>query len=436
MRVRIGTFLDDKILGGNFDEVVAAFEGDDIVFGGGGNDVIFGDDGDDQLFGDGDSMYFGPSGNDVLSGGSGNDSMFGGAGIDSFDGGEGQDRVSFFSFRATQGAVANLITQTISNDGFGNAETMFSVEFLGAGTAFADIYIGNDETNIFRLGLGDIAQGNGGADIFEIGLATALIDGGSGGGDILALVGDFVGTLIPDNNGDGLAELVFVTEGYNVDLHFHSIFDGFGNFGVIQDVENVEGSEFGDGIFGDNGSNILNGWGGEDHVVGGGGSDLITGGEGGDLLRGDGSVGVIGPGGDDQLFGDGGDDIIHGDGGDDLLEGGAGGDFLSGEAGADTFVYTSLADSVLGASDTILDFSRLQGDKLDFAAIDANGLIGGDQAFHIVEAFTHAAGELTISAISGAQSFLQMDVNGDGVADMQMLVNQGGAPITGIDLFL
>src|SRR5689334_11369656 len=118
-----GTDDGETLLGTNGDDTIDALGGDDTVLGMAGNDTINGGDGNDQLRGDG--------------------------GVDTFDGGDGNDRVSFFSLVATQGAIANLITQTISNDGFGNAETMTSVESLGDGTVFVDQYTGNDANNTF-----------------------------------------------------------------------------------------------------------------------------------------------------------------------------------------------------------------------------------------------------------------------------------------------
>ncbi|MFT3729113.1 MAG: calcium-binding protein [Terricaulis sp.] len=323
-----GTDDSETLNGTPGDDTIDALGGEDTVLGLAGNDVINGGDGNDVLRGDGGAAYTGPSGNDVLNGGAGNDYMNGGAGIDTFNGGDGNDRVSFFSLNATQGAIANLITQTISNDGFGNAETMTSVEQLGDGTVFVDQYTGNDSNNLFLVSTGDIAYGNGGTDIFNMSGAAALIDGGTGF-NLLELTGDQSGVYVPDNNGDGLADLVTMTEGYTVDLRFNEVVDGLGNVGQVFNIQEVDGSELADSIFGDNNSNQLFGWGGDDVVLGFGGDDVIDGGDGNDQLRGDGGSSYIGPSGNDQIFGGAGDDFMNGGAGVDTFDGGEGNDRVS-----------------------------------------------------------------------------------------------------------
>jgi Ca2+-binding RTX toxin-like protein len=323
-----GTDSGETLTGTNSDDTIDALGGDDIVLGLSGNDVINGGDGNDQLRGDGGSSYTGPSGDDTLNGGGGNDYMNGGAGVDTFNGGDGNDRVSFFNLAATQGVIANLFTQTIGNDGFGNAETMTSVEQLGDGTAFVDQYTGNDGNNLFLVSTGDIAYGNGGTDIFNMAGAAGLIDGGTGF-NLLELTGDQVGVYVPDNNGDGLADLVTMTEGYTVDLRFNEVFDGFGNFGQVFNIQEVDGSELADSILGDNNQNFLYGWGGDDVVIGWGGDDVVDGGDGNDQLRGDGTPSYIGPSGNDQLFGGAGDDFMNGGAGIDTFDGGDGNDRVS-----------------------------------------------------------------------------------------------------------
>lgn len=108
-----GTFLDDRIVGSPFGDVVLAGRGDDRVVGLSGNDCLQGEGGDDILSGGpgaddlrgqpgddtvtggagDDSLVSGP-GDDVLSGGSGDDTLSGGDGYDSFNGGPGNDTIN------------------------------------------------------------------------------------------------------------------------------------------------------------------------------------------------------------------------------------------------------------------------------------------------------------------------------------------------------
>ena len=57
------------------------------------------------------------------------------------------------------------------------------------------------------------------------------------------------------------------------------------------------------------------------------------------------------------------------------------------------------------------------------AAIDADTGAAGDQAFHLVGAFSGAAGELVVvyNAASG-RTLIQGDVDGDGQADLSIAV--------------
>jgi hypothetical protein len=58
-------------------------------------------------------------------------------------------------------------------------------------------------------------------------------------------------------------------------------------------------------------------------------------------------------------------------------------------------------------------------DTIDLSAIDADATTAGDQAFHLVSAFTHHGGELVVS-YNAARHLTQLsgDVDGDGVADL------------------
>jgi Ca2+-binding RTX toxin-like protein len=137
--------------------------------------------------------------------------------------------------------------------------------------------------------------------------------------------------------------------------------------------------------------------------------------------------------GKDSISGGAGNDSLEGGAGNDTLAGGAGADTLHGGLGADMFVFTALADSAPGSPDTILDFSHADGDKIDLHLIDA--VAGGaDNAFKLVNAFTHVAGQL-ISVTVGNHYYVQGDVNGDGIADFAITV-YSSTPLTSGDFIL
>ena len=119
----------------------------------------------------------------------------------------------------------------------------------------------------------------------------------------------------------------------------------------------------------------------------------------------------------------GGDDLF-GDAGNDVLIGGAGADRLTGGAGKDQFTYNAVSESAGAARDLIMDFSRAQSDKIALGTIDANSVLSGNQAFTFIgtAAFSNVAGQLRYET-PGVITTISGDVNGDGVADLQIQVS-------------
>jgi len=108
----------------------------------------------------------------------------------------------------------------------------------------------------------------------------------------------------------------------------------------------------------------------DDLVVGDNNANILTGGAGAGGLNGDDVL--VGLGGNDTLSGGSGADLLLGGDGDDSLTGGTGNDVLSGGRGADTFIFLA-GDNTAGNADTIVDYSFVEGDKLDLSGLlDAN----------------------------------------------------------------
>lgn len=130
-----------------------------------------------------------------------------------------------------------------------------------------------------------------------------------------------------------------------------------------------------------------------------------------------------GLGGNDTLWGGLGADSLYGDSGNDTLYGGWGSDTLIGGIGADRFLYSSIADTQVGAADVIGDFKHIDKDRIGLSGIDANANAGGDQSFTFIGsgAFTGTAGQLRYEQ-SGGNTFVMGDVNGDGVAEFAIEV--------------
>lgn len=132
--------------------------------------------------------------------------------------------------------------------------------------------------------------------------------------------------------------------------------------------------------------------------------------------------------GADTLAGFAGADTISGKDGADRLVGGAGADRLIGGVHADTFDFNDVAESTLAAYDTIADFSRLDGDRIDLRDVDANAKADGNQDFFWGgSAFNGAAGELIARRLASSYSYVEGDVDGDAKADFRIVVMTGSS---------
>lgn len=109
------------------------------------------------------------------------------------------------------------------------------------------------------------------------------------------------------------------------------------------------------------------------------GNDKISGNAGPDIIE--------GLDGNDTLSGLGGNDTIYGGKGNDVLRGGDGDDWLRGDQGRDTFVFSGFNDGKR-TTDTIADYSRSQGDKIDLGPGGASRVAA--------EAFVDGAWQLTL----------------------------------------
>ncbi len=165
-------------------------------------------------------------------------------------------------------------------------------------------------------------------------------------------------------------------------------------------------------------------------IVGGTGDDVMAGTAGADTLFGQaGDDEISAGGGADTVFGGTQDDTLSGGAGNDILSGGAGRDDLTGDAGADTFRFYVTSESNTIDFDRIRDFSLAEGDKIDLSLIDANTVLGGNNAFTLSSSFTGAAGQLVFDPVTG---MLVGDVNGDALADLMIEVRGDAPGVAGI----
>jgi Ca2+-binding RTX toxin-like protein len=118
---------------------------------------------------------------------------------------------------------------------------------------------------------------------------------------------------------------------------------------------------------------------------------------------------LIGNDADNRLTAGAGDDSLSGGAGNDVLDGEQGSDTLTGGAGADVFRFTSAND---GASiDVVTDFTQGE-DAIDLQQLGARSFIG-------TAAFSGAVGEVRYAS-DGSSTRVEVDSNGDGIADAQI----------------
>lgn len=173
-----------------------------------------------------------------------------------------------------------------------------------------------------------------------------------------------------------------------------------------------------DTLIGSSKSDQLYGYAGNDTFKGGNGHDQIYAFTGNDTLNGD--------AGDDWLIAGEGKDRLSGGTGNDLLNGGMGRDTLAGGSGADLFLFIVPEETTVGSSgrDTISDFSRSQGDKIQLDVMDAHAKKTGDQDFTFIgtKEFTTAGAQIRYKK-SGGDTFVYGNVDGDKAAEFAFVID-------------
>jgi Ca2+-binding RTX toxin-like protein len=268
--------------------------------------------------------------------------------------------------------------------------------------------VGNDLI-VADQGGEDVVNGGDGNDFLYFGAAWSSGDQAIGGAgyDTLGLLGSSVITF--DSADLSEIEQISVYSGtfdgsgsfnYSLTMHNSNVASGKTLLVTAMSLTATEGLTF-------NGAAELDG---AFTVLGGAGIDSITGGAG-----------------KDYLAGEAGTDVLAGGDGNDVLIGGAGADQLTGGGGRDSFRYTSTDDSNRDTGvDLITDFGNVPGERIDLSAIDANSLLGGNQAFSFIgdAAFSSTAGQLRIMKDSNG-CFVEGDTNGDGTADFVIQIANG-----------
>jgi len=307
----------------------------------------------------------------------------------------------------------------------------------------------------FALGGNDTLTGAAGDDQLEGGLGDDSIDGGAGTNDYVSYF----------QAGGGVTVSLAVTAPQDT---------GANGTDTIVNVENIWGSFFDDALTGDDGNNVIEGFGGSDTMNGGAGIDQVsyfnagggvtvslavagaqdTGAEGidtllnfEDLYGSNFSDTLIGNSGDNRLNGASGNDRLEGGDGNDILSGGNDNDTLIGGNGYDTadyfFAFAGVKVNLAAATpqatggagtDTLSGIEGLLGssfndtltggignDQIEGAAGD--DLLNGGAGTHDRVSYFNAPGAVTVSlGISGPQNTL-----GDGTDTLSNFENIYGS---------
>jgi Ca2+-binding RTX toxin-like protein len=309
----------------------------------------------------------------------------------------------------------------------------------------------NDDDVAYGFNGNDTIYGLGGNDHLYGGYGNDVLKGG-GGADLLS-------------GGDGIDTASYIDSPSSVSIYLDLglASGGDANGDTLSSIENLIGSSYGDTLWGDDNSNVLDGRGGNDLLFGDDGNDTLNGGSGDDILIGnagadtlDGGPGVdwaeylTSPGGvtvsllsgqgfggdatgdqlisiewlsgsnyadslkgDDtanRLWGEDGNDTIQGLGGDDWIWGGVGNDGLYGQDGFDLLSGDQGADHLYGGFNGVFGDALNGGDGADtfvwsFVAEAAYDLANLTCSPDNIGDFNHAEGDVIhLSAIDANEN--------------------------------
>jgi Ca2+-binding RTX toxin-like protein len=335
-----------------------------ILDGGGGNDTIDASAMATQIDvrgGAGTDTVSGGSAADAVSGGSENDVVRPGGGNDVVDGGSGGDTLDLSG--APGGVTVDLAAGQSSGQGTDVVSNVENVQ----GSGFADTIVGNGVANALSGGNGD--------DVLEGRLGDDAIDGGP---------------------GSDVASYANATGQVTIDMGAGTASGADGNDTLVS-IESVIGSPFGGGITGDAGDNTFVATNGSDVLNGQGGNDTVD--------YSDAPAGVtvnLGLTTAQNTGGSGTDTLsnienVIGSAHADTLLGSAGANRLDGGIGIDTVSYANASGDVTidlrndsasgaGGNDVLISLENAVGSPFDDA-------ISGDAAANVMDG---AAGTDTI----------------------------------------
>jgi Ca2+-binding RTX toxin-like protein len=368
-----------------------------------------------------------------FEGGGGNDTIIG----------NGSTRIAFYN--AAAGVTVNLTTNSSQGTAGGDVAFVGTDTFSGisavAGSAFADSITGSDNaantTEEFAGRRNDVIDGKNGFDRayynddptgagIQVNMASGAVTGDAAiGTDTLRSIESIRGTNFADT---------YVATNFGAAGFLDPSVNNVGNNGTFNEIEGLGGN---DTITGNGNTRIAfyNASAGVTVDLAAGTSFSTASGDAANVGTDTFTLvnAVRGSNFADTILGDANGNTLDGRAGDDRIDGRGGNDTLFGGTGADTFVY---ADG--GGADTIMDFNRAEGDKIDltgvssiltFADIQFNSSVGNT-------VITFSAGNtLTLNGVTSLQQsdfILPGIINGTPNADVLTGTSQVDA-IFGLD---
>jgi Ca2+-binding RTX toxin-like protein len=396
----VGTIGNDSLLGGTGDDAIVGLAGADQMSGGLGDDIYHVDQIGDaviELAGEGrDSVETGLGdyrlpdhvedltgtgstgqilrGNaldNVLTGGRGGDSLhLGGAGSDTAKGGAGDDLL-VVDWQDSTAAFAVTSSPTFD---FADGQNQGYKGAFESGPGRSVAFSGIDRFHIIAGSADDTLSGAAGNDILDGGVGDDVLVGDYGADVLIGGPGIDTADYTQRAFNDLVVNLSTIPHVHpdGTMIPAHSVWDGFGVFDTLAEVENVKTGAGWDIVYGDHAANRIETGAGLDLLRGGGGADVLIGGLDNDryvIFTTDGAVfedtivELAGGGVDEvatdlasftlvgiaevewltgtsangqSLTGNDLNNYIRGAGGIDTLEGGIGNDRLDGGGGADT----------------------------------------------------------------------------------------------------
>lgn len=226
---------------------------------------------------------------------------------------------------------------------------------IAYGTTIELATTGGGNDRILGNGSDNVLTGNGGRDTLTGDSGHDIFYGGPGADRLFG------------GSGQDWARYSDSTAGVAVNLATGQGSGGYGAGDILEDIEHLYGSRYGDTLTGDDlTANRLLGDGGNDRIFGGGGDDFL-----------------LGQNGDDQIFGGDGRDLLRGGAGADHLDGGSGDDWAQyhDSSSGVSLDLTSGGTSGAAQGDTFVSIEHVRGTRFDdhiTGNASSNILLGSD----------------------------------------------------------